>query len=889
MSPVPADDIVLDLQADESAIAEPGTFLLVRCGTVDVFLVGRGGDGAPDDRNRRYLFTVAAGDAIFPLDGPSTAAQSTTLAVALTPAQLMRRSLDTAPAWRLSSTDETTSALLDAWATRLGATARFVPPQIDVSSNAWRQTLTELHGVFLANVKAIERGERERRVAIAETRERLARAATGRALDELASAATASRSASKETHDGAPLAAAVSAVAEAQGIRLRVAPTDLTGDFDRDLDRIQRASHLRFRRVLLSGAWWREDAGPLLARTAVDGAPVALLPASASRYELIDPRDPVRRPVTEKTAPEVAPAAHMLYRKLPDTIAGPMDLVRLGLQGRRRDLVMASCAGIAATLLGMLMPAGTAIVFSEAIPDANRTLLLQVAAILVAATVARALFDIVQNLAMLRTEAASSAAAQASMWDRLLDLPLVRLRAYSAGDLQGRVDAVEHMRQAFGASSIQTLLGSVLALLNLALMFYYSPSLAVMAAAIAMGVMATTIVAGRFSLAQLHPLMRVRGELHGLVVQLIQAVSKLKVAGAESRAFARWAVQYEEQRNRLRNMRTIQDRVSAFNGVLPTISAAALFALAGQSITGSGASLGLGVFLAFNVAFGTFIAGTAAVSNSAMTILSAVQLWRRAKPILEIPLEADFSKATPGPLRGDIALDHVTFRYREDGPLILDDVSLRADAGEFVAVVGPSGSGKSTIFRLLVGFNAPQSGAVLVDQQDLSGLDVREVRRQLGVVLQNSYIMPSSIFENIAAGTRLTLTEAWDAASRAGLAEDLASFPMQMHTYVSEGGTNLSGGQRQRLLIARALARNPSILLLDEATSALDNHTQATVSRSLEKLGVTRIVIAHRLSTIRNADRIYVIDAGRIVQQGRFDDLAATEGLFSRLMSRQRL
>jgi ABC-type bacteriocin/lantibiotic exporter with double-glycine peptidase domain len=267
--------------------------------------------------------------------------------------------------------------------------------------------------------------------------------------------------------------------------------------------------------------------------------------------------------------------------------------------------------------------------------------------------------------------------------------------------------------------------------------------------------------------------------------------------------------------------------------------------------------------------------------------LDVIPLWQRSQPILTAQPEIDLNKANPGKLSGNVQIDHISFRYREDGPLNLDDVCISAQPGEFIALVGPSGSGKSTVMRLLLGFESPISGTVYYDGQDLMGLDVMAVRRQLGVVLQNSRINAGSIFENIASGALITLDEAWTAAEMSGFAEDVRAMPMQMHTLVSEGGTNLSGGQRQRLVIARALALKPQILLFDEATSALDNKTQAIVSQSLDQLKVTRVVIAHRLSTVRYADRIYVMQAGRVVQQGRFEELVDQPGLFAQLARRQ--
>ena len=212
---------------------------------------------------------------------------------------------------------------------------------------------------------------------------------------------------------------------------------------------------------------------------------------------------------------------------------------------------------------------------------------------------------------------------------------------------------------------------------------------------------------------------------------------------------------------------------------------------------------------------------------------------------------------------------------------------MRAAPGEFIAVVGPSGSGKSTLFRLMLGFESPQAGTVYYDGQDLGGLDVQSLRRQMGVVLQGGRINSGSLFDNIVCGTQISLNDAWEAARATGFADEIEAMPMGMHTIISEGGTNLSGGQRQRMLLTRALVHKPRLLLLDEATSALDNQTQAVVSESLERLQVTRIVIAHRLSTVRRADRIYVLAGGRISQEGGFDELAAQPGLFARLMARQ--
>jgi ATP-binding cassette subfamily C protein len=435
---------------------------------------------------------------------------------------------------------------------------------------------------------------------------------------------------------------------------------------------------------------------------------------------------------------------------------------------------------------------------------------------------------------------------------------------------------------------MQAIFSGIFSLLNLGLLCYYRPPLALVALLVALVIMGVTVASGMVLVRKYKPLLEIQGKLYGLVVQLINGVSKLRIAGAEERAFATWGQRYGQQLRLTLSTQQLEDAVDVFNKVLPIVTTLILFWLASQFLDNSnGSGLSTGTFLAFSVAFGTFIAGATSLSNTLVTLLDIVPLWQRAQPILQAEPEVNLTKSDPGQLSGALKCDRVSFRYQPDGPLILDNVSFEAKPGEFIALVGPSGSGKSTAMRLLLGFDTPEKGNVYYDGQDLSGLDVVAVRRQFGVVLQTSRLSAGSIFENLSGGALISLEDAWDAAEKAGLADDLKAMPMQMHTVVSEGGTNLSGGQRQRLLIARALAVKPKIMLMDEATSALDNRTQKIVTDSLDRLNVTRVVIAHRLSTIRNADRIYVVEAGRVVQQGNFDELAAEGGLFGQLIKRQ--
>jgi NHLM bacteriocin system ABC transporter ATP-binding protein len=446
---------------------------------------------------------------------------------------------------------------------------------------------------------------------------------------------------------------------------------------------------------------------------------------------------------------------------------------------------------------------------------------------------------------------------------------------------------VSAIRSRLGGTTLRSLFSSLILLLNLGLLLWYSPLLTLVAVAAAAASGVTAVVGGALVLRITRRIVELEGRFFGLMVQLLDGVAKLRVAAAEERAFARWARGFAELARLEFDRRRVQDVIAVINVALAAASTVALFAAAGSLVGGPGAGLSTGKFLAFYVAYGAFIGAVTTLSDTC-TDLMAIQILRdRARPLLETRPESPHGGGTPIELGGGVAIDRVTFRYRDDGPPVIADVSLEARPGEFVGLVGPSGSGKSTLLRLMLGFEAPSSGSVLYDGRELAGLDVRAVRRQMGVVLQGGRINAGSIFDNIAGGAHIALTQAWEAVRAAGLAEDVEAMPMGLHTVISEGGTNLSGGQRQRLLLARALVHRPRIVLLDEATSALDNLTQKIVSDRLERLAVTRIVIAHRLSTIRRADRIYVIEGGRVVERGTFDELAAAGGRFASLVARQ--
>jgi NHLM bacteriocin system ABC transporter ATP-binding protein len=869
----------LDLQPSAAlSITGAAEIHIVRSGSLALFAhhVAGGTRGA-----RRYVAALGPGDPLFGV--PPVGGAGCTL-VAVANERLVLERYDAVVHASTPELAERLPDLVKRWRDRL---VPFVGEQA-IAANGLppADILVAVQRSIVERLVALDREDEARGAEQLSARRRAASDAAAHVLREMTSTLRGTRVAPPIAGDS-PLLAVTRLVAAAQGLSVSPSRDEAGRGLSDELSGICRASRLRWRRVLLAGRWWNEDQGPLVAFTLDDNRPVALLPADPTHIDLVDPAAGVRVRVDGAVAATVAPTAVLLYRRLPDTVSA-LDLIRFAVRGRGRDLAVALCCALAATGLHMLWPVATSLVVDAAIPDANRALLLQVGMGLLAAVAGRTLFDLVQAVSFTRVQTTASTRAQPALWDRVLNLRVDTLRRYAVGDLQARIGAISLMTETFSGVTLRTILAGCVSLLNIALMVVYSPALTLVAIAIAVVVVAVTVSSGASTVRISRRVQEAEARTYGLTVQLINAVAKLQVAGAESRAFAQWGYRYTEQQRLAIDAQRVQDRMTVFNHALPTLALATLFATAGAMLARAGQPLSAGAFVAFSGLFGTFIGAIAALSNTVIEVADAVSLWRRVAPLLDAPPEVNPAKTHPGRLQGRIELERVRFRYRADGPLTLTDVSIRVRPGEFVALVGPSGSGKSTLFRLILGFDMPASGSITLDGQDLSGLDLHAVRRQFGVVLQGSRLVSGSIFENIAAGGTITLGEAWEALRRAGLEEDVQSWPMGIHTYVSEGGGNLSGGQRQRLLIARALVHSPAVLLFDEATSALDNQTQAVVSRSVEALGVTRIIIAHRLSTIRGADRIYVLDGGCVVQEGTFDELVQAPGLFATLMARQR-
>lgn len=662
-------------------------------------------------------------------------------------------------------------------------------------------------------------------------------------------------------------------------------PSSVTqfGDAAADIDEAIRLSSLRSRRFRLADDWWRRDGSGFIA-LGENGTLKAVLRRGPGNFAIVDPVTHQRTKAGAEEASKLAPEGVVIFRPLPWRRLSPWDLVRhIVSTPARADMRWAMAMALVAALIGLFTPMITGQIMNEIVPFAETERLVHFSLGLVMVALGSALFQMVRAVALMRAEAFADGSLQAAVWDRLLRLPLSFYRRYQVGELMIKAMAPSQLRQAVSDTAANSALAAVFSVMNFAIMLFYDPVLAFAAFAFTGTAMIVLFTLTWWQLRYERTLVKADGAVSSFVLQILFGIQKIRLSGAENRVYARWLRSFGEQRLQRYRAATVANVTTTVNGALPIVASLLFFAVIGLG----GRAISIGDFAAFTIAFGQFQSAMLGLVGALSVSIAAVPIYENMKPIMEAQPEVDPARRDPGALSGRIALRDVSFRYHEDGPPVLDRVDLTVEPGEFVALVGPSGSGKSTIFRMFLGFETPESGSVVYDGHDLTHLDLKAVRRQLGVVLQRGTLLPGSIHENIVGSAPLPELVAWEAARMAGFEDDVKAMPMGMHTMLSEGGGGLSGGQRQRLMIARAIVRKPRILLMDEATSALDNRTQAIVSESLSHMNATRIVIAHRLSTVRHADRIHVVEAGRIVQTGTYEDLIARDGPFREIALRQ--
>jgi len=653
-------------------------------------------------------------------------------------------------------------------------------------------------------------------------------------------------------------------------------------DINAQMEYMLHPSGVMRRRVELIGAWWKNAVGLMLGST-VDGDIIILKPAKFSGYEYTNEKTGKTFHVNKKVAKTINTVAFVFYKPFPARKLSLGDLGAFMVKTiNLSDVIFLLGASLLVALLGLVLPYMNQQIYQSVIPSGGKEAIFPVGAFLIGAALAGSLFGITKSIVLGKFGDKLKMSVESAAMMRLFSLPATFFNDYTAGELSSRLMNINTLCTAISNAVLSTGLTAVFSLIYLAQMVSFAPALVAPGVIIIITSLAFSLLTTLVQLKITRRQMQVSAKLSGLVFALFTGIQKIKISGAEKRAFAKWADTYKKEGELkyfppmlLRLNTTIAGAISLGGSIFLYYSAATH-------------NVSIANYIAFMTAYGAVSAGIMALSGVAATVATIKPILEMVKPILETPPELTENQKIVTSLSGNIEINNLTFRYDKDGPPILDNLSLKIRAGEFVAVVGKTGCGKSTLMRLLLGFEKAETGVIYYDGQDIEKLDLRSVRQCIGVDMQNGKLFSGDIFGNIiVTAPWKTLEDAWEAARLAGMEEDIKAMPMGMHTVLSEGSGGISGGQKQRLMIARALVSKPNILLFDEATSALDNITQKKVSDSIAELKCTRLVIAHRLSTIRHCNRIIVLADGKIVEEGDYAKLMEQRGLFYEMAVRQ--
>ncbi len=645
---------------------------------------------------------------------------------------------------------------------------------------------------------------------------------------------------------------------------------------------IAAISEVRVRKILLPDKWWRKDLGPLLGF--YHNQPCALLPKKKGHYRLVNLSQSHNIRVTEELAKEIEEHAYFLYRPLPEKIGNFKNIVAFALQHSYRDLFLFFILQSIIVLFTLLIPIFTGYLFSFVVPNADFYILWQIVIALFVSTLLVTLYNVVQAASIIRLRFKIQAHLEPAIWDRMLRFPLVFFQKYSPGGLTYRANFLNEIQQILSQSYLVIITNAFMSVIFLFLMLIYNAFLALVAFLLALLIITITFFIIHKQLYYFRRLYFHFGKLMDFAFGLLSGILKIRVADASLRVFSIWVDRLIKRskaeflgKKSLQNLEVLSNVMLVVN---PLILFGFVFLL--------GSQLSFGNFIAFNATFTLFFTAILQALQIMSLVISIIPLGERANRVLSANIDSEKKLIEPNQLDGRISIKHALFRYPDLDKTIFRDFSMEIYPGEFIALVGPSGTGKSTLFRLLLGFEKPQGGGIYYNGVNLNALKLSSVRKQIGVVMQNSALIPGTILDNIIGNnTSLSRRDAWDIAAKIGLAELIKLLPMQMDTLITEGLVTLSGGEKQRLVLARALVQNPKIIFLDEATSALDNRTQSIVYHYLKELKSTQVVAAHRLSTVVNADRIYVLENGHIVQMGNFETLISEPGLFAELAKRQ--
>lgn len=667
-------------------------------------------------------------------------------------------------------------------------------------------------------------------------------------------------------------------------LRLSDIPSKIT-DINEQLEYLLRPNGIMRRTVRLSSGWSSCAAGAMIGKLKDRDEYVAILPHGIQSYAYYDTKLKRQVRITSETEKDFESTAISFYRPFPLRKMTGRDLFRFILSTLdAADVVTLAVLTLAVTLFGLLIPRLNDIFLNQVVRLGSVSLLLTITVFFICATVSQKLFTDLRGTILAKMTSKMTVSCEAAAMMRIFSLPASFFKNYSSGDLAKRVEYMETLCNVLVNSLVSVGLTSVFSIAYFSQISAYTPTLVLPAALVLAAIIAVAVISMLLQIKATDERLEAEARENGTAYSLMSGIQKVRLAGAEKRAFSKWAEAYAREARYEYNPSFAIKITPVITNAISLIGVIVFYLIAIRD------SISASDYYVFNSSFALVSAAVASLASIISAVAEIRPIVTSLKPILETEPEVAENKTVIDHLTGGVELNNVSFRYNPSMPNVIDNLSLKIRPGQYVGIVGRTGCGKSTLMRLLLGFETPQRGAIYYDGKDIATIDLKSLRRKIGVVMQEGRLFQGDILSNITVSAPwLTEEDAWKAAELAGIADDIRSMPNGMYTLITEGSGGISGGQRQRLMIARAIAAKPRLLIFDEATSALDNISQKIVSRSLSQLKCTRIVIAHRLTTIEDCDRIIVLDDGKIVEDGSYSELLARGGFFTELVKRQQV
>lgn len=614
------------------------------------------------------------------------------------------------------------------------------------------------------------------------------------------------------------------------------------------IDYYASSAGVMYRKIKLEGAWWKDSVGPILA-VMDDGQTVALIPNKYKGYSYYDHSTRSYKNINKNNAEKIVGLSYLFYKPLPDDCDSQLAFISFAISSVRKSNLFRYVLCVAVfVLISAVLPIVYWTVFNRVIPAYKLDLIAPIGFFLLAVCVAMGCARVVRTLISRSLTVHMQAIVESALYARVLKLPIDFHRKNSSEEIAQKLAAAKDYIEGLNSIVLSAFFVLFSIVVNSIVLAIIAPSLILTITIFALVEIVVIVFIVFIAMKYEKRAMSVSSDMSNLTFSLLHGMPKIIAAGAQKRALAKWAHMHA---------RSIQVR---FNQPLVYIAHASIAvfvitaAIVFLNINITSSPIDQGVFMASYVIF-VHIASSLMMLVSAIPSVSKLpSLFSLFEPILKLKMEKTSGGDYIEKLNGEIKVSNVSFRYDPDASYILNNLSFTIHPGEYVAFVGESGSGKTTMLKLLLGLEKMERGSIFYDRHDLSKANLSSLRKNVGVVMQESRLLEGDIFSNIVLSSpNASMDDAWEAAEIAGVADVIRAMPMGMHTIINSNSSNISGGQMQRILIARAVCMKKKILIFDEATSALDNQTQKVVIDSLSKMNSTRIVVAHRLSTVKNA------------------------------------